>query len=154
MLRSSALSLVFAVTLPIGCGSVSEEDLFGPPVPGTWSGAQPSTGGATVSGGGTAGFAASGGNAAGGIANAGGANTGGVSSGGYSPTGGTGGLDPSTGGSSAEIGSPGVISCGGVPCRSDMSPVNTCCLNPLSSSSTYCEPEIVACALSGAHAFH
>jgi hypothetical protein len=159
MLRSSALSLVVAVvavTLSIGCGSVSEEDLFGPPIPGTWSGGQPSTGGATASGGGggggSGGFTASGGTGAGGIVRTGGANAGGASSGGYPPTGGTGGLDPSTGGSSGEIGSPGVISCAGLPCRSDMSPVNTCCLGGFQG--TTCEPEIVACAFYGAHAFH
>jgi hypothetical protein len=154
MFRSSVLSLAVAIVLPIGCGSVSDEGLFGPPDPSLWTGAKPSAGGAVGSGGsgGVGGLEASGGVAAGGIAETGG-STGGVSTSGISQTGGTGGLDPSTGGSSAEIGSPGVVSCMGIPCRSDMSPANTCCLGA-TSANTRCQPEIVPCAFYGASAFH
>jgi hypothetical protein len=151
MLRSSVLLLAVAIVLSIGCGSVSDEGLFGPPDPSLWSGG-PSSGGAVGSGGsgGTGGLDASGGTAAGGIAATGGNSAGGVSTGGTSQNGGAGGMDPSTGGSSTEIGSPGVISCGGLPCRSDTQPSKLCCMGGLRHA---CEPDYAVCPLALSHSF-
>jgi hypothetical protein len=158
MLRWSALSLAVAIGLVIGCGSASEDSLFGPPNPNALTGPR-ATGGAAASSGGSAtggiapmGGAEATGGATGGVSDAGGtSSTGGVSSGGVSEAGGAGGLDPSSGGSSAEIGTPGVISCAGVPCRSDTSPANTCC-SALGTGT--CGPEYIACSSFAASTFY
>lgn len=151
MLRSGALSIAFALAIAIGCGSASEESLFGPPHAGTWKGGSSSTGGAQGSGGGTA----SGGTETGGAPEAGGAAAGGSSSaGGAAATGGTGGNPSATGGSGGELGSPGVISCSGIPCRSDMMPANTCCIARSGIFQTSCRPEFPPCSAQLAWPFY